>query len=207
VLQHPALRPLAPPRPGAPAERFGLDALSGRLTELCAGPDGGQLSCAFGLVLAAQQRGEPAAYIGGVSDGFFPPDAAHGGVDLDALVVVRAREPVARARAADELCRSGAFALLVIDLVVDPGEPAGRIPPALVSRLLGLAQKHTTAVVFLSPEGASSPLGSLISLRALVRRRALDGSRQLITLEAIKDKRQAPGWTHSEVCRAPEGMC
>jgi recombination protein RecA len=212
VLRHPALRPLAPPRADVPAERFGLDALSGRLTELCGGPDGAQLTCAFGLVLEAQRRGEPAAYIGGVVDAFYPPDAAQSGVDLDALVVVRARQRAARARVADELCRSGAFALLIIDLAIDADEGERRVPPALVSRLLGLSQKHATAVVFLSPDEPSpidtpSPIGALVSLRAQVQRRPLDDSRCVITLEAVKDKRRAPGWMHSEICRAPVGMC
>ena len=58
--------------------------------------------------------------------GFFPPDAAEGGVDLDALLVVRARDLSSMASAADQLARSGAFGLLVVDLMGVPSvEPAG----------------------------------------------------------------------------------
>jgi hypothetical protein len=190
---------------------FGLDRLSGRLAELCDSPDRAALTCAFGLILEGQRRGEPVAYVGGAATGFFPPDAAHSGVDLDALVVVRTADPVARARAADELTRSGAFAIVVIDLFPDQDDRERRIPPALISRLLGLAQKHATAIVFLSPdydpEAPGSPLGSLISLRAVVRRTAIDRSRHRVRVEVIKDKRGAPGWTSEEMCRGAEGLC
>ncbi len=192
----------------APA-RFGLDDLAGRLIELQGGADGALLTCAFGLLLEAQRRGEPAAYVGSSTSSFYPPDVAEGGVDLDALPVVLLADPAARARAADELARSGAFALLVVDLGTDDGAPP-RIPPALVARLLGLAQKHATAVLFLSPgdENTPSPLGSLVSLRAVVRRRPLDlpRNRCAVSIEVVKDKRRAPGWGQEEICRAPSGI-
>jgi len=211
----PALR-IGPLPAGDAAAGFGLDRVSGRLVELRARSSGGALTCAFGLVLEAQRRGEPAAYIGGTQEGFFPPDAALAGVDLDALVVIRTASPLARARAADELARSGAFALLIVDLnfIAAIGEqPPVRLPPAMLTRLLGLAQKHATAIAFLTAgdgdttEPGGSNLGSLISLRAAVGRRALDDARQVVTLEAVKDKRCAPGWTHEEICRAPAGWC
>jgi hypothetical protein len=188
--------------------RFALEPLAGRLIELRGA--GAALTCAFGLVIEAQRGGEPVAYICGAGSCFFPPDAAQGGADLDALVVVRTGNAASRARAADELARSGAFALLVVDLSDDPG----RIPPALLSRLLGLAQKHRTAIVFLSADegdAAGSAIGPLVSLRAVARHAPLDLTsssepRHRVSLEVIKDKRRAPGWTHEELCLAPVGL-
>src|SRR5438445_3597112 len=98
--------------------RFALEELTGRLVELrCAGAG---LTSAFGLVLEAQAGEEPAAYVCGTASSFFPPDAAQGGVDLAALIVVRTGDAASRARAAAELARSGAFALILVDLTDDP---------------------------------------------------------------------------------------
>jgi recombination protein RecA len=173
------------------------------------------LTMAFALVREAQEADEPAAYVSGPDASFYPPDVAEGGVDLDALVVVRAAEITQRARAADELIRSGAFALVVLDLVelyLGGGRAEGRIPPALLSRLHGLAQKHHSAIVFLTSGDASddapSSLGPLISMRAVATRRLVGESRTRYELDVqvMKDKRRAPGWTHTEHCRAPLGL-
>jgi recombination protein RecA len=179
-------------RPERARGGFELAALAGRLCSL-----GGRaaLTLAFHVVLEAQRAGEPAAWVQRAA-GFFPPDAAEGGVDLDALVVVRAPDTKAMVRAADQLARSGAFGLLVIDL----GDGA-EVPMPLLSRLLGLAQKHETAVLFLG----SASLGSLISLRADSTRIAIDGEFEC-ELRAVRDKRRAPDWTFKERFRGPAGL-
>jgi recombination protein RecA len=186
----PARSPQLRARPGA---EWCLAELSGRLVELSGGA---APTFATQLVLEAQRAGEPAAWLAGRSRSFFPPDAAESGVDLDALVVVRAADDAAIARAADQLARSGAFALLVLEL------DGGRVPEALLARLLGLSQKHQIAVLFLT----DNPLGSLISLRAEVHARREGDSAIRCELHAIKDKRRAPGWTVREVCRGPAGL-
>lgn len=110
-----------------------LPALSGRLVELPPGLGAsGALSLAFSLVLEAQRQGEVAAWIGRGAGGFYPPDAALGGVDLSALAVVRVEGASAQARAADKLLRSGAFGLLILDL------GAGALAMALQSHLVAL---------------------------------------------------------------------
>ena len=210
--------PLVSQPAAAPAPSFALDDLQGRLTELCAPRDGAALSCAFSLVYEAQARGEPVAYVSGTDAAFFPPDVADSGIDLDALVVVRVDPTAARARAAEELLRSGAFALVVVDLLSEPRE-ARSVPPALLTRLLGLAQKHASAVVFVGNapgEDMPSPLGSWVSLRAVVRRRPIleeaglgPGPRRArftVALEVVKDKRRAPGWCHELSFRGPKGL-
>jgi recombination protein RecA len=132
---------------------------------------------------------------------FFPPDAAEHGADLEALVVVRLRDASRLARAAEQLARSGAFGLLLLDLGTT------RIPTAMLTRLTGLAQKHGTAIVFLTHKDADMPsLGSLISLRGEARRKRCADGRFDCELHALKDKRRGPGWRHSEVFHGPAGL-
>jgi len=192
----------APRAAPARAPGWDLPELAGRLVELSGPRAAGTLTLALRLVLDAQGRGEPAAWITDRGSCFFPPDAADGGVDLDALVVVRVAEAAAVARAASELARSGAFGLLVLDV------GGARVPDPLQSRLLGLAQKHETAIVFLTEKPATAPsLGSLVSLRCeagIIRREG--GGGFACALRALKDKRRAPDWSYEEVCRGPTGL-
>src|SRR5690242_19341806 len=90
---------------------WSLANLQGRLVELRGVDAGAELTFAFVLALEGQRRGEPVAWVmSGRGDAFFPPDVAAHGLDLDALVVVRAPEAQAAGRAVDQLARSGAFA-------------------------------------------------------------------------------------------------
>lgn len=205
VFHHPALRRLGetldPVPAGQPA--WSRAELAGRLCELSAGQDGALLSAAMGLVVDAQRDGETTAWVTATRAVFFPPDAAACGVDLEALVVVQAKDAAAAGRAADVLLRSGAFGLVVLDL----GTSAA-MPTPLQGRLVQLAIKHDAAVVCLTdrkPDEAS--LGSLVSLRGQsVRRRSRDGRRFLCGIDTLKDKRRGPGWTWQEVRHGPEGL-
>jgi recombination protein RecA len=168
-------------------------------------------------MLEAQWRGEPVAWITLPSSTFFPPDAAAGGIDLSSLAVVRARDSYTAARSAMQLVRSGGFGLVAIDLGPKPppasmgqervnGVEYTSIPTPLQTRLVGLAQKHDTAVVVLTEKPAhASSLGSLVSLRAEARRPSVTPYR--IELSVLKDKRRGPGQVHRETCRGPAGMC
>jgi recombination protein RecA len=180
------------------APAFALDELRGRLVQMGGQGAPAALTMAFALVLDAQRQGEPAAWLMGTDSAFYAPDVAAGGVDLDALSVVRVTEPAAIPRAAAELARSGAFGLLVLDVTV----PGAVVPQPLQSRLLGLAQKHEAAIVFLT-DGPS--LGSLISLRAEATLEH-DADAFICRVNATKDKRRAPGWSSEEVCRGPAGL-
>ena len=193
---------------------WGVPQIAGRLVELSGSGATATLTAAFGLVLETQWRGEPVAWITLPSSTFFPPDVAAGGIDLDSLAVVRARDSYTAARSAMQLVRSGGFGLVAIDLGPKP-TPASMgqerveytsIPTPLLTRLAGLAKKHDTAVVVLTekPTHASS-LGSLVSLRAEVRRPPVAPYR--IELSVLKDKRRGPGQVHRETCRGPAGMC
>jgi recombination protein RecA len=188
-------------KPSVP--RWGLEQVAGRLVEVSAGVGAtAPLTLAFGLVLEAQRHGEPVAWITPEACSFYPPDAAEGGVDLDALVVVRVPGARTAARAADQLARSGAFDLIVLDL----GAGAD-VPTPLQTRLVGLAQKHRTALLCLTERGSESPsMGSLVSLRVQAWRQRLADGRFSCRLTVLKDKRRGPTWTHAEVCRGPAGL-
>ena len=200
-----------------PVVLWGLPQITGRFVELSGTGATAVLTAAFGLVLEAQCRDEPVAWITLSSSTFFPPDAAAGGIDLDSLAVVLVRDTHAAARSARQLVRSGGFGLVVIDLGPKPAPGSlfergrrhrpddGTIPMPLQTSLVGLAQKHDTAVVVLTEKSAQAgSLGSLVSLRAEVRRSPADTR---IELEVLKDKRRGPGQVHQETCRGPAGMC
>ncbi len=205
----------APGPAGGPLRSWRLAVLVGRLAELSSREGAAGLTLAFSLVLDAQRAGEPVGWLTADESAFFPPDAARGGVDLDALVVVRLPTAGQLPRAAEHLARSGAFGLLVLDL----GE-AARVPVPMQMRLLGLARQHESAVLFLTRKrDGDASLGSLVSLRAEARQasagpaRAGEDARRFgsgvftCTARVLKDKRGGPGWRHVEVCRGPDGLC
>jgi len=191
---------------GAPKKKIAAWELSnfeGRLAEISAHRASSALTLTFRLVLEAQRRGDPVAWISRPESVFFPPDVAALAVDLDALVVVWADQARQAARAADQLLRSGAFGLVVLDL----GREA-HIPPAAQSRLMGLAGKHRSAVVCLTEKEEQRPsVGSLISIRAEARRsHDSDGRRFRCEARILKDKRSGPGWSHVEFFHGPDGL-
>ena len=181
--------------------RWGLDALRGRLVELSARGATATMTAAVELVAEAQAQGEPVAWIASAASTFYPPDVADSGVDLAALVVVRAPDPAAAVRSAERVLRSGAFGLVVIDL---PG--ADELPMAIQGRLVTLAQSHDAAIACLTEKAEdTASLGSLVSLRAeAARGRA--GSEFRVTVRALKDKQRGPGWTHVVARRGPSGL-
>ncbi len=189
-------------RAAKPSALWNLAETAGRLVEISGAGAKAGLTVALGLVLEAQRRGEPVAWVTPSESFFYPPDAAEGGVDLDALVVIRLPDARAVARAADRLLRSGAFGLIVLDL----GARA-EIPTPLQSRLAGLAQRHHTAVLCLTEKARETPsLGSLVFLRVHAQRREAADHQFLCALAVLKDKRRGPTWAHREGCRGPAGL-
>lgn len=184
----------------APA-RWTRGQLAGRMAEVSAVGASAALTAAVGLVLEAQVEGEPVAWVALPGSTFYPPDLADAGVDLAALVVVRAPSIEHAGRAADRLLRSGAFGLVVLDLGRDAA-----LPTPLQGRLVGLAQRHDAALVCLTEKGVEAPsLGSMVSLRAEALR-ARDGDRFRVRVRALKDKQRGPGWEEDEPARGPAGM-
>jgi recombination protein RecA len=185
----------------APAQ-WCLAELSGRLTELSSQGASANLTLAFYLVLDAQRQGETVVWISARASPFYPPDVAAAGVDLAALVVVHTQTIPGSVRAADHLLRSGGFGLVVMDLGLEP-----RVSVAAQSRLLGLVQKHGSALLCLTEKGRHTPsIGSLVSLRGETERKRLSSDRFQCNVQIIKDKRRAPGWTAAETFCGPTGL-
>lgn len=179
--------------------------LAGRICELTSQGAGAALTLTFQLVLESQNDGEPVCWITTLDSSFYPPDVARCGVDLDALPVIRVRNGHLAARAADKIIRSGAFGLVVVDLS-DFGQKAF-VPSPLLSRLMGLATKHETALVFLTEKHEEAPsVGPLVSLRASASRIRTAEDRFTCDIKILKDKRRGPGWTHCEVRNGPAGL-
>ncbi len=198
------------------AQPWGLSALRGRLVELSARGASGALTCAASLVLEAQSDGEPVAWIvpwciegneARTPGTFYPPDVADSGIDLSALVVVRAPSVIAAGRAAERLLRSGAFGLVVIDFgSANMEATSARISDGMLGRLVSLAQANDAAVVCLTEKTQDSmSLGSLVSLRVEALRER-EGSGFEVTVRALKDKRRGPGWSRAIKARGPSGL-
>jgi len=190
--------------PATASERWGLDALRGRLVELSARGATATLTTAIELVLEAQQAAEPVAWVTLGNGTFYPPDVAASGVDLAALVVVRVIDTTTAARAAERLLRSGAFGLVILDF---GGGGAVELPIAHQGRLVTLAQAHDAAVVCVTEKpGDGASLGSLVSLRAEALRLRDRDHDYNVTLRVLKDKRRGPGWSRTIKLRGPAGF-
>ena len=196
---------------------WSLAELSGRVVELSGHGATAVLTVAVGLVLEAQQKQEPVAWITPLATTVFPPDVAQSGVDLTALLFVRVEAAEAMLRAADHLLRSGAFGLVILDL------PARiDVPPSAQVRLAGLAKKHQAVLVYLassnwassnwasrdraSGRGGMVAASSLVSLRATCHRRRVDVGRFECVLDVSKDKRRGQEWRHVQVFHGAVGL-
>ncbi len=120
-----------------------------------------------------------------------------------------------------------------------PSVPAGvahrsdaDVPLALLTRLLGLAERHDTVVLFLTEKAGAAPsLGPLVSLRAEARRERMrrsaettapgasstqglssvvsqspSGAEFLCEIASLRDRRRPSGWSEREVRRGPDGL-
>lgn len=202
-----AARELLELSPKIPSDGWSLDVLAGRFVEIGGGASTASLTACARLILEAQQRGEPSAWIGQPGSCFFPPDLAAFGIDLAALPVVWVSDVLQAARAADTLLRSGGFGVLLLDL----GQKA-ELPLVVQTRLVGLAQKHHTALIAITRQerdevSRGHSRTPLVSLRAETVKRRADHDRFAWELRIVKDKRRVPGWCHTEECRGPDGLC
>lgn len=186
---------------------FAPATLAGRLVEISAQGGAAPLTQALGLVLAVQCQNEPVAWLTAQDNAFFPPDAAAGGVDLNALAVIRLPGMADMGRAADKLLRSGAFALVVLDMTSLPETAAPQsLATPLTARLSGLARKHHSTLLLLTNSARdASFLGSFTSLRAQSLRRRESGA-FACELQVKKDRRFGPGWSALEMCDGCAGL-
>ncbi|MBC7976377.1 MAG: recombinase A [Myxococcales bacterium] len=188
----------------AEPEGWGLDAMRGRVVELSARGSSATLTTAIELVIEAQVAAEPVAWVTLANATFYPPDVAESGVDLSALVVVRVRDAITAARAAEQLLRSGAFGLVVLDF---GGVGEVEVAMAHLGRLVTLAQAHDAAVVCVTKKASDTPsLGSLVSLRAEALRLCNRSHGYDVRVRVLKDKRRGPGWSRTIKRRGPAGF-
>ena len=189
-------------RPAVVSTPWTLDEVAGRFVEISGAAASASLTLTFTLIRQAQARGDPVGWVTLAEHSFYPPDAAQGGIDLDALVVIRLLRADSIARAGEKLLRSGGFGLVVLDL------GTADIPMPLQTRLTGLAHRHHTALICLTEKthGAFS-LGSLVSLRAHAEKKRVEGNRFACALRVLKDKRRGPTWNYEELYTGPAGLC
>ena len=194
------------PRP-AKAAPLAAQLQPGRLLEISSPTATGRFTTAVSLVIHAQQRGEPCAWIQPTPGRLFPPDLAASGVDLSSLIVVHipaTSGSSALPRAAEVLLRSGAFGLVVIDLL--SGAPAGD-PTPWQSRLAALAREHDSNVILLSTtDHRRGSLGPLVSLRVAPDRRRAAAARFSLDTHVLKNKAGAPLEPPAQILRAPYGL-
>lgn len=176
--------------------------LVGQVGEISGSGDSAVLTLAFNLVRDAQRSSEPVAWISRTESTFYPPDAAEAGVDLDALIIIRAKEPESAIRSADRLLRSGGFGLVIVDL-----GPRSNLSLPVLARLAGLTRRHRSALVFLTekPRAAAS-LGPFVSVVARARRRWVAGDRFSCWIDVIKDKHGSPMRTKGAEYLGPPGV-
>jgi len=173
-------------------------------------PSSGRSALAARLLAAATRRGLGAL----VGVELFPPALAAAGVRLERLLLVKTREPLEAARAADIIIRSGAFTVVAI-----PALPNGRGTGATTwTRLASLAHRANALLVAIGDEasaelryfasirlstsiervrwnGASGHLGELagFDVRAVVRKhkRAAPVGDALVRCDAFEDRPHA----------------
>lgn len=200
--------------PGLPVRRGGrfyrpasrewtLASLAGRMVEISDSGTTPSLTATAALMLQAQQKGDPIAWIAVGNSIFFPPDLLDWGIDLEALPVLRVFNGMAAARAADQLLRSGAFGLVVLDL-----QDQVHMRLAVQSRLAALAKRHQTLLLCLTRKKRGAPsLGSLVSLHGQGQIQKTSFNRFSWEVRMLKDKQGSPGWKHTEFCRGSDGLC
>jgi len=177
-----------------------LDLLSGRFAELSSEGETASLSAAVSIILEAQERGEPAAWVT-AGRRLFPSRCRR----LGRRSRLASRGPRRRpdvGRACGGLASSfGAFGVVVLDLGADSEM---QIP--VQARLAGLAKKTPDGAPLYDEEAARRRVDRLARLAP--RRGACEKNRfRQIPLEVrvLKDKRRGPGWSYEEEGRGVEG--
>jgi len=178
------------------------EALAGQVSELSGAISPATLTLSMDLVLDAQRQSEVVAWITTEDRLFFPPDVVECGVDLSAMVVVRAPAAADAPRAAEMLIRSGAFGLVVLDL----GKGVS-IPLPMQARLVKLAQQHHTAVLYVTIRlDTTGSVGPLVSLHATAQMSQAPTGSYECGIKVLKDKHSAPNWAHRETYCGPAGL-
>lgn len=186
---------------------------SGRLIEISSYGGSARTSLAVSLVVHAQQKGEPVAWVQTAEGTLYPPDLSHAGVDLDTLIVVRVptRPPNVRMSSAyhclkctEWLLRSGAFGLVIVDLV---DISARQSPLRWQGRFQTLLRKHNTQLCLITDNDvAQISAGPMVSVRINPERELLSTGAFEVRPKIIKDKIGLPALPSSENSVGPVGL-
>ena len=179
---------------------WSLESLAGILAEISEETACGAISFVTEIILDAQRRNEPVAWVAGVSSIWYPPDLADRGVDLSTLAVIRAGGEEESLTATEWLVRSGAVGLVIVD-----AQGEWKASDASLGRVLKLAERSQCAVVFLTRKLSHEPsLGSRISLRGCISRNGEEPFHIAITI--VKDKRSNSSSRQGRQYHGPSGM-
>ena len=181
---------------------WGYDQMRGLLVEISASGLHSSLTASARLIWEAQNQREPVAWVSCGASHFFPPDFERNGIDLSALLVIRAGGVLLGGRTTDRLVRSGAFGLVILDM--GSGQ---QLSLPLLSRVASLCKKKNTATVCLTDKSReTASLGAVVSLRTEALRENLGKGRFRYRVRTIKDKRRGPGRENSELVFGPPGL-
>ncbi len=187
-------------------DHSGLDigALRGRLVEVTARRGHPQVTLAIERIAEAHRCGEPAAWIGPSTSLFYPPDIADWPLDWSALALLRLDNRQQATRAADKLLQSGAFGIVVIDLI-DCDDTA--LPTPLIHRLKRQAKRHDSAALFLTRTGRDGvSVSNAIDLRARAKWTGVDADQLQLRAVITKDRSRGPGDHIEEEYDGPLGL-
>lgn len=162
----------------------------GQAVELWGEAASGRTSLAVRAVATAGREQRLCAWVDGPRE-LYPPAAAALGADLSRLLIVRPQAPGQLVWSAVQLCRSGAFASVVLDLT----HTGVRLALPEVKKLQDAAQKGGTLCLLLTPKDApgdgtvrlSTQAEGMAGLRVEVmrNRRGGQGQSALIPWDAL----------------------
>lgn len=177
----------------------------GQVVEVSGATSSGKATLAFAVCQRALEAGQAAAWVdaGAQAGGFWPLVAVEQGVPTERLLVVRVAGAAAALRAAHILLSSsGAVAVVVVDL------PPGAAPREreLVA-LQRLAERSSTALLFLTARGAGAPsLGAQVALRLHVARRGGGATGARLSVSVLRHKQGASQREAEEIAHGPDRL-
>jgi hypothetical protein len=173
----------------------------GTIAALAGAPSSGRSTLAARLLAAATGSGLGAL----IGNDLFAPALAAAGVRLERQLCVPVTDPVAAARAADIIVRSGAFTVVII-----PALPSGRgTGSATWTRLASLAHRANTLLVALGVEPSSElRYFASVHVETTIERVRWNGESGLlcelagydVRATVRKHKRAAPGASATFTC-------
>ncbi len=182
---------------------------AGRITEFVKSHASAALSSAMHVVAELQAQGELCAWIQPEGISFYPPDAAHSGVDLNALVVMHIPQRAQGGgfnKVADYVLRSGAFALVVID-AQGVSKPRTSSASSWQGRIANLVrQYHSRLLVLRDQDAQAYAYESLASVRWQPVRVRHEPGQYRIDHRLLKNKTGIHFTSSSDLYFAPEGL-